>query len=133
MKVVFDTNVLISAFITEGLCSGLLTRARKGEFDLFICPKIIEEFETILSQKIKAPEILISKALSMILESSQKIYPEGTIQKVCRDPDDDEIIACAVSAKADYLVSGDKDLLEIIQFKNIRIIAPRDFEAHFEN
>lgn len=133
MKVVFDTNVLISAFITEGLCSGLLARARKGEFELFICPKIIEELKTILYEKIKASKRLIEEALGIILEASQMIYPAETVRNVVRDPDDDKILSYAASAKSDYLISGNKDLLEIVKFRNIKIIAPRDFEALFEN
>ena len=54
MRVVFDTNVLVAAFVTEGLCSVLLARARRREFEFSLCPKILEEFERILSEKIKA-------------------------------------------------------------------------------
>ncbi|WP_068671702.1 putative toxin-antitoxin system toxin component, PIN family [Thermosulfurimonas dismutans] len=133
MRVVFDTNVLVAAFVTEGLCSVLLARARRGEFDLFVCPKILEEFERILSEKIKVPRALIEEALSMILEASEMIQPTRAIQGVCRDEDDDQILACALSAEADYLVSGDKDLLEIGSFGNLKIVPPRDFEALFED
>jgi len=51
VKAVFDINVLIATFLTEGLCSGLLSRARRKQFELFVCPVILEEFERILSQK----------------------------------------------------------------------------------
>ncbi|OAQ19966.1 putative nucleic acid-binding protein, contains PIN domain [Thermosulfurimonas dismutans] len=111
----------------------LLARARRGEFDLFVCPKILEEFERILSEKIKVPRALIEEALSMILEASEMIQPTRAIQGVCRDEDDDQILACALSAEADYLVSGDKDLLEIGSFGNLKIVPPRDFEALFED
>jgi len=133
MRVVFDTNVLIAAFITEGLCSAILTRARKKEFELFICPKILEEFKKILSEKLKAPQNLIKEALDIILEASKEIYSVENIQGICRDQDDDQIISCAASAKADYLVSGDKDLLEMATFKGIKIISPRAFEILFED
>ncbi len=133
MRVVFDTNVLVAAFVTEGLCSVLLARARRKNFDLFVCPKILKEFERILSEKIKAPQALIEEALRMILEASEVIQPSMTIQRVCRDEDDNEILACALSAEADYLVTGDKDLLEIARFEGLKILSPREFEVLFED
>ncbi|WP_456371247.1 putative toxin-antitoxin system toxin component, PIN family [Thermodesulfatator atlanticus] len=133
MRVVFDTNVLIAAFLTEGLCSVLLTRARRKEFELFVCPVILEEFEGILSHKIKAPQDLIAEALEVIREASETIHPTKKIQGICRDQDDDQILACALSVGADYLISGDKDLLEIGCFKRLKIISPREFEALFED
>ena len=133
MRVVFDTNVLVAAFVTEGLCSVLLARARRREFELFLCPKILEEFERILSERIKASRLLIKEALSIILEASEIIQPVRAIQGVCRDKDDDQILACALSAEADYLVSGDRDLLDIGSFEKVKIISPREFEAFFED
>lgn len=133
MRVVFDTNVLIAAFLAEGLCSVLLTRARRKEFELFVCPTILEEFERILLHKIKAPQDLVREALEIILEASEIIHPTKKIQGTCRDQDDDQILACALSAEADYLVSGDKDLLEIGCFERLKIISPREFETFFED
>ena len=133
MKVVFDTNVLVSAFVAEGLCSVLLRRASQKEFFLIVCPKILDEFERVLSKKLKVPHALIEKAVQLILEISQLIEPTVSIQPVCRHQDDNEILACAVSAKADYLVSGDNDLLEIRCFSGVKIISPREFESLFED
>ena len=133
MRVVFDTNVLIAAFLTEGLCPVLLTRARRKEFELFVCPVILEEFERILSCKIKAPQNLVREALEVILEASKIINPTKKIQGICRDRDDDRILSCALSAEADYLVSGDKELLGIGCFERLKIISPREFEAFFED
>jgi putative PIN family toxin of toxin-antitoxin system len=53
MRVVFDTNVLVAAFLTEGVCSVLLTRARRKEFELFLCPVILDEFRKVLSRWVK--------------------------------------------------------------------------------
>jgi uncharacterized protein len=55
------------------------------------------------------------------------------VSGVCRDPDDDPILSCALSAEADYLVTGDLDLLELKEFHGIRILAPAAFELHFED
>ena len=133
MRVVFDTNVLVAAFLTEGLCSVLLTRARRKEFELFVCPVILEEFERILLHKIKAPRELVREALEILLEASETVHPTEEIQRICRDRDDDKILACALSAEADYLVSGDRDLLEIGSFEELKIVSPREVEAFFED
>jgi len=129
MKVVFDTNIFISAFATEGICSVLLKRARLKEFELFVCPIIIKEIENVLKQKFKIKKEIIEEVVALIKEASTYSDAKEKIEGICRDKDDDLILSCAISAKANYIVSGDKDLLEIKQYKDIKIISPRDFEA----
>lgn len=110
MKVVFDTNFLIAAFITEGLCSKILFRAKRGEYELYICPFILDEFQKKLRSKIGADPTEIREAISLISEAASVKMPEMSaikIHKVCRDPDDDEILACAVAIGPNYLVTGD--------------------------
>jgi len=132
MIAVFDTNVLIAAIITEGICSKLLHRARAGEFSLISCPFIMKELRRILSKKFRLPQEEFVLAMEPIREAiSQVIEHNLKITDICRDADDDNIIACAVAAKADYLVTGDSDLLEIKSHKDIKIITPRNFEALF--
>ena len=132
MKAVFDTNVLIAAFMTEGLCSGLLIRARKQAFKLVLCDDIIQEFEGILMKKFKLTSIDISEISTIVSEAASEILPEpGRIPNICRDPNDDMIIACAIDAAADYIVTGDEDLLILKRYKDIVIINPRNFESLF--
>ncbi|MBI5198437.1 MAG: putative toxin-antitoxin system toxin component, PIN family [Nitrospirae bacterium] len=129
---VFDTNVLIAAIITEGICSKLLHRARMGEFSLVSSPFIMKELRRILSKKFRLPQEELALAMEPISEAiSQVIEHNLKITDICRDTDDDNIIACAVAAKADYLVTGDSDLLEIKKYHGVKIITPRDFEASF--
>ena len=131
MRVVFDTNVFISAFATEGVCSVLLKRARLKEFELFVCSVVINEVESVLKQKFKVEEEIIREVVELIKESSEPVSIVEKVEGVCRDGDDDLILSCAVSACADYLVSGDKDLLEVKKYENIKIVSPKDFEAMF--
>lgn len=132
MIAVFDTNVLIAAIITEGICSKLLHRARAGEFSLISCPFIMKELRRILSKKFRLSQEELALAMEPISEAvSQVIEHNLKITDICRDSDDDDIIACAMAAKADYLVTGDFDLLEIKSYKEVKIITPRDFEALF--
>jgi len=132
VKAVFDTNVLIAAFLTEGLCSGLLIRARKQAFNLVLCDDIIREFEGILIKKFKLTSTDISEISTIVSEAASEILHNlGPIPDICRDPNDDMIIACAIDAAADYIVTGDEDLLILKSYKDIVIINPRNFEALF--
>jgi uncharacterized protein len=133
VKAVFDTNVLLAAFLTEGVCAKLLTRARKQQFDLIICPFILHEFERLLRRKFSASKKETEAALALIAEAAPDIaHPSGVPSGVCRDKDDDHVLACAREAEADYLVSGDKDLLVLKSYVGTRIVTPRDFELLFE-
>ena len=132
MRAVFDTNVLIAAFLTEGLCSGLLVRARKHAFNLVLCDDIIREFEGILKKKFKLTIADISEISAIVSEAASEILHElNPIPSICRDPNDDMILACAIDTTADYIVTGDEDLLILKKYKDIIIINPRNFEALF--
>jgi len=133
VRALFDTNVLLAAFLTEGVCEKLLTRARKRHFDLITCPFILHEFERILVRKFSATKQEKETALALIAEAARDVVePSETPVGACRDKDDDNILACAVEAAAEYLVTGDKDLLLMKTFKGIRIVTPREFELLFD-
>jgi len=132
VKAVFDTNVLIAAFLTEGLCSSLLIRARKQGFGLVLCDDIIREFESILIKKFKLDPADISEISALVSEAALEIVRDlSPVPNVCRDPNDNMIIACAFTAHADYIVTGDEDLLTLQSYHDIVIINPRNFEALF--
>jgi putative PIN family toxin of toxin-antitoxin system len=132
MIVVFDTNVLIAALITEGICSKLLHRARTGEFSLVSCPFIMKELRRILSKKFRLGHDELALAMEPIGEAlSQIIEHSIKIKDICRDADDDNVIACAVAAKADFIVTGDSDLIDLKSCRGVKIVTPRDFEAMF--
>ena len=133
MKAVFDTNVLVAAFVTEGVCAKLLGRARRKQLDLVISLFILKEFENVLLKKFSASKEQMRAAAKLISEVAQMVNPAPQLSRVCRDPDDDQILACALSVKADYLVTGDLDLLELKEFHGIRILTPGAFELLFED
>jgi len=133
MKAVFDTNVFVAAFVTEGVCAKLLGRARQKQLNLVISPFILKEFENVLLKKFSASKEQIRTAAKLISEATQTVSHAPMVSGICRDPDDDQILSCALSAKADYLVTGDKDLLELKEFHGIRILTPAAFELLFED
>jgi len=134
VKAVFDTNVLLAAFITEGICSKILVRGRKRQFHLILCPVILREFERVLIKKFSITRNEARSILQIVSEAMHSVVsPSQSVQGICRDPDDDSILACALEAGADYLVTGDVDLLELKIFKGIRIVTPREFELLFND
>jgi len=132
VKAVFDTNVLIAAFLTEGVCSKLLVRARKGECDLILSHDIIREFEKVLDKKFGLSQQEIYDVRAVLSEATKEIIRKvNPIDPVCRDKDDNKILACALAADADLLVTGDDDLLVMKKYGRTRIISPKEFEAIF--
>ncbi len=133
MKAVFDTNVLVAAFVTEGVCARLLGRARRKQLDLVLSPFILEEFKNVLLKKFFASKEQTKATTGLILEAAQMVSPASKVSGVCRDPDDDQILSCALSAGADYLVTGDSDLLNLEEFHGTRILTPGAFELLFDD
>jgi putative PIN family toxin of toxin-antitoxin system len=132
VKAVFDTNVLIAAFLTEGLCAKLLLRARHNEFSLILCPFILQEFKKFLQIKIRSSSQEIELTLNLLQEAAFEItQPSISIERTCRDADDDNVLICALSSESDYLVTGDDDLLTLRKYGKTKIIKPRQFESLF--
>jgi len=132
VKAVFDTNVLIAAFLTEGICAKLLIRARRRDFDLILCDGILQEFERVLKKKFAASPHETSEALIILSEAALEILGRtDSITPICRDSDDDLILACARDAAADYVVTGDEDLLVLKNYEGISIVNPREIEKLF--
>lgn len=132
MKAVFDTNVLIAAFLTEGICAKLIVRAHRRDFDLILCDGILQEFKRVLKKKFATSPHETSEALTILSEATQEILGQtDSITPICRDSDDDLILACARDAAADYIVTGDEDLLVLKNYEWVRIVNPREFEKLF--
>ena len=134
MRAVFDTNVLVAAFAANGLCAKILRRANKREFTLIVCPIILEELKRALEKKLGTTVEEIESAIVLLNEISTlagKTAPNLKLPHLVRDPDDDLILACAVAAEADVLVTGDKDLLAIGEHGRTKILGPRSFELLF--
>ena len=126
--------ILVSAFISEGVCSKLLGRTCRGQFQLIICSFILREFEQVLLKKLSATKGETKQALRILSEAVSIISPPAqAVSGICRDIEDDHILSCSKAASADFLVTGDSDLLNLGEFQGIRIITPRDFEILFED
>ncbi len=126
MRVFLDTNVLVSAVATRGLCSDVL-REILVSHQLVISSPLIAELKNILHAKIGAPPDIISDFLELLTQDS--VLPEKTtlIDINIRDKDDIVIISTALNGNAEIFVTGDKELLELRMVQSMKIVSPRKF------
>ncbi|MEK7313807.1 MAG: putative toxin-antitoxin system toxin component, PIN family [Deltaproteobacteria bacterium] len=126
MKVLFDTNVLIAAFIAHGTSSEVFDHCL-SEHSIFTSQWILDELEEKLTKKFRFHESKVNNIIKFIDANSEMVEPARLNENVCRDRDDDNVLAAALEAKADCIVTGDKDLLILKNFRGIKIISPSDF------
>jgi len=127
IKVVFDTNIFISAILTPGNPRKLIDLARERKIMLFTSGFIIWEIERILRTKLSmdTPQILV--ILNSVREISLFVSPVVVISAIERDKSDNRILECAVEAKAEYIVSGDEHLLSLGRYGEISIVNASQF------
>lgn len=126
-KVVVDTNVFVSAhLISKGNPARIIDRWTEDKYDLVLSKPVVEEIIKVLHRKeIKVERI--ERLLSLISQKATMVTPEKEISVIKNDPDDNKFIECAVKGKADYIVSGDKHLLDLEKYKGIKILTPKEF------
>lgn len=127
MKVFLDTNVLVSAFTTRGLCADLF-RLVLAEHELLSGEMVLEELRRVLQERFRLPST-VAAGIEELLRSQGRIMPRPAAPATTgvTDPDDEWIIASALLGQADALISGDKDLLILGSAGNMPIFDPRGF------
>lgn len=133
-KVVLDTNILISALLFRGELSKIVELWEKGKIIPIISRETFEEFKNVLAYpKFSLTEMEIKTLIEEnVLPFFEIVEITNKITGVCRDPDDDKFLSCAVSVSADFIVSGDKDLCDMGKYKSIKIINAAEFIKMFE-
>jgi uncharacterized protein len=124
LKIVLDSNVLMSAFGTRGLCDALFEACRK-DHELFVSEFILDEIREHLRAKFKVPEERVAQIIHYLRDECTLIAPTDVPDDSCRDPDDLMVLGTAVAARADVIVTGDRDLLDLKRFQQIDIVSPR--------
>jgi len=128
MKLVLDANIYISSFFWGGNPRRIIERIISGKDLLFVSKEILTEVFSVMSRpKFDMKEEHISRFINSIEEIAFDIKLTDSIQNVCRDKDDDKIIECAVLANADYIITGDDDLLTIKEFRGTKIITANEY------
>ncbi|MEM1042890.1 MAG: putative toxin-antitoxin system toxin component, PIN family [Bacteroidota bacterium] len=126
MRVTLDTNVLIAAFIARGTCADLLEHLVRHHTPA-ASPFILGEFREKLAGKFKMPEAEVDEAAVLLRTRLEITEPEPLAEPVCRDPDDDAVLAAARGSAC--LVTGDNDLLVLRRFEGLPILRPSEFWA----
>jgi len=126
LRVFLDTNVLVSAFITRGLCADIF-RIILSEHDIILSTHVLSELEVVLKQKIILPQNQITSILKFL--RTFEIVTNHTLPKKIelRDENDIPVLAAALNSLSDIIVTGDKDLLDVSEKYGIRIVDPRTF------
>lgn len=125
MRIVFDTNVLFAAFVTHGVCAGLYEEAlMRGR--IVVSQFILEELQENLLTKAKLSRAEVKEVLAAVRADAELVEALPLPAPVCRDVDDDWILAAALAAQADAIVTGDKDLLVLKRYESIPILTPQE-------
>ncbi|HVP77713.1 MAG TPA: putative toxin-antitoxin system toxin component, PIN family [Thermodesulfobacteriota bacterium] len=134
IRVVLDTNVLISGLLVKGKLSKIVALWQKGKIVPLISKETFEELRTVLEY----PQFSLSRVeIKSLIEHEILPYFEVVnvnkqVKGACRDPGDDKFISCAISANADGIVTGDKDLSDMKKYQSLRIIHLSDFIKMFD-
>lgn len=130
MKIVLDTNVLLSSYLFQGYTAEVFDHVWLNH-EIILSEWILAEFREVCSRKFKIKEIEILEILNHLRAGSKVYQPKGVPPNICPDPDDDNILHIAEFSKADWILSGDSDLLKLKQFQKIEIISPREYKLKF--
>ena len=126
MRVLLDTNVIIAAFASRGLCNALFESCI-GAHEIIMCEKILDEVSEKLKHKLRLPEGIIRQILLLLRTHAILVVPVDVAQNAVRDKKDLMVLGAALTGKVRYIVTGDKDLLAIGTYKDVTIITPRSF------
>ena len=108
MKVVLDTNVLVSGIFFSGPPDGILRAWSQGKFQLVVSPEILDEYKRVSAElAVKFPDVDIERILDLIVVHSEVCSPAALPHRVCEDPHDDKFFAAAIDTRTKIIVSGD--------------------------
>ena len=126
MKVVIDTNVFISAIMRGGNPERILKAWERGRFNLFVSQEILKEVLETMSE-LGFPEEKVIAWKNLITKQAHKVVPSKRLKIITADPDDNIFLECALEVGANYIVSGDKHLLDLGEYEGIKILTPKGF------
>lgn len=128
-RVVFDTNIFLSAFSFGGHPEAVFTMARAGWLQLVVSPAILAELASILKNKFAWDDEDIREALMAVGRNAELVKPEHRL-RVLEDDADNRVLECAVEGRAAWIISGDHHLLSLREFRGIPIVRVSDFLSH---
>jgi putative PIN family toxin of toxin-antitoxin system len=126
VRLVFDTNVLVAAVVASGVCRDLVEYCTEHH-QLVTSDFILGELREKLDRKFKLTADVVEGVLTSFEARMHVVAPSPLDSPVCRDPDDDWVLATAVAGECECVVTGDRDLLDLAEYAGIRILRPRAF------
>lgn len=124
MRVLCDTNTLISAAIAKGKPRKLLLKALANEFVLIASNELLGELEEVITKpKFKLSSFEKSKSVAAVRKTAEIVKVQSDFKVIKEDPDDNMILNTAYDGKVDYIVTGDSDLLKLEEFEGINIVS----------
>lgn len=125
MKILLDTNVLVAAFATRGFCLDVLQMVL-AEHRLLVGETILDELERILFDRLRMPRSAVREVVEFLREQAEVVNPVEPASWPDTDPDDRWVVAAALEGAADFLVTGDNDLLDVNRTDPLRVVTPRE-------
>jgi putative PIN family toxin of toxin-antitoxin system len=126
MRLVLDANVLIAAFIARGVCAELLEHCVR-EHEPVTSEAVLEEVRRNLVEKVKVSAAQAEQTVRLLRTRFEVVEPVALEAQVCRDPDDDVVLGTAIAGRCEAIVTGDRDLLDLVTHREITIVSPRGF------
>ena len=126
MRVVLDANVVVAAFASRGLCEAIFELCLDSH-ELILSEHLLAEIHKNLVKKLRLPEKESDRVTDLLRDNAVLLEPTDLPKNACRDPDDVPVLGLAMTAEADCIVTGDKDLLVLKTFRSIPILTPREF------
>lgn len=124
MRIVLDSNVLLAAFGTRGLCEALFAACVEGH-ELVTSEHILGELARHLAGKFRIPPRRAREIVAFVREQAEVVKPARVPKGACRDADDLPVLGTALAGRADLLVTGDEDLLSLAAYGPVAIVSPR--------
>ena len=133
MRVVIDTNVLISATFWTGKPKQLLNKVRRGEITFLASESLLNELREVLIREDKPFKLSPEEAQRIVetIRGLAEMVETWSEVNECRDEKDNKVLECAVDGGAMYIISGDPHLLELKSFKNIKVVTVSNFLSNF--
>ncbi len=130
LLVVIDSNVFVSSLLTRGTCRAILDEWRTGAFDAATSLALLRELQGVLKRpkfRNRISPTDTAELLAFIEDTAIRIHPDPLTHRISRDKTDDHVFACALSAGAACIVSGDADVLTVAPIPGLRVLSPASF------
>ena len=137
MRLIADTNTIVSGLLWQGSPRTILSYARIGLITLFTSPPLLAELDNVLKrdkflQRLNAAQVTPQELVTNYAALALVVQARHIEPVILDDPDDDAVLACAITAKADTIISGDRHLLQLGSYQQINICSASDFINDFK-